>query len=97
MEEQSRWAATGLAVAMLCGCALPMGPTVRQVFMEHALDRAAFEMHCSKNGIELVPLDPPLDHHMVSGAHVGVKGCGKEAVYVYANQTGWVLNSQSTP
>jgi len=93
MEKLIRRAVVGLGAAILCGCA----PTIRQVFVEHALDRAVFEMHCPKSELELVQLDPPLDHRMVSGAHVGVKGCGKQAVYVYANQTGWVLNSDSTP
>ena len=93
MFKHVQGVAVGLGVAILCGCA----PTIRQVFVEHGLDRAAFEMHCSKNELEMVPLDPPLDHRMVSGAHVGVKGCGKQSVYVYTNQAGWVLNSVSTP
>jgi hypothetical protein len=93
MQKYVRGAAGGLCAAILCGCA----PTIRQVFVEHALDRAAFEMHCSKTELELVQLDFPLDHRMVSGAHVGVKGCEKQSVYVYTNQAGWVLNSTSTP
>jgi len=30
---------------------------------------------------------------MASGAHVGVKGCGEGAVYVFTNQAGWVANT----
>ena len=67
--------------------------TVRQHFTENALDRAAFEMHCPKDQIQLVQLGRALDSSMVSGIQVGVQGCGRQAVYVFANETGWVLNS----
>jgi hypothetical protein len=45
------------SLAMVFGCA----PTIGENFRARALDRAAFEMKCPKDQIELVPLDFPLD------------------------------------
>jgi hypothetical protein len=50
-------------------------------------------MKCPKEQIELVPLDFPLDRSMASGVHVGVKGCDTQVVYVFTNQTGWVVDT----
>ena len=83
--------AAALCLAMLVGCA----PTIGQHFRERALERVAFETKCPKDQIELVPLDLPLDHPMRSGVHLGVKACNQQAVYVFTNQLGWVMNTDS--
>jgi hypothetical protein len=55
-------------------------------------------MKCPKEQIELVPLDVPLDRSMAAGVHLGIKGCETQAVYVFTNQTGWVVDTaRSTP
>jgi hypothetical protein len=74
------------------GCA----PTIGDNFRARALDRAAFEMKCPKEQIELVPLDFSLDRSMASGVHVGVKGCETQVVYVFTNQTGWVVDTATS-
>ena len=63
---------------------------------ERALERVAFETKFPKDQIELVPLDLPLDHPMRSGVHLGVKACSQQAVYVFTNQLGWVMNTDSS-
>ena len=70
-------------------------PSVRTLFNEKGIDRAAFELQCPKQHLELVPLSPPLDEPIYSGAQVGVTGCGKKTVYVYTNAGGWVANAAS--
>ena len=52
-------------------------------------------MHCPKEQVELVPLNTPLDDGLRSGSQVGVKGCGKQVVYVFTNEAGWVANTAS--
>jgi hypothetical protein len=83
---------TALCLALLVGCA----PTIGQHFRERAIERVAFETKCPRDQIELVPLDLPLDHPMRSGVHLGVKACGQQAVYVFTNQLGWVVNTESS-
>jgi hypothetical protein len=57
-------------------------------FRDTTLKRAAFEMQCSEDKLQLAEL---------GGPHVGVTGCGKQAVYVYVNEGGgvgkWVNNT----
>lgn len=52
--------------------------------------RASFDMACSKDQLELVPLDS-------DGHTVGVKGCDKQATYQYAQTSAmgmdWILAS----
>jgi hypothetical protein len=79
----------GACLTTVVGCA----PTIGEHFRARALDRAAFEMKCPKEQIELVPLDFPLDRSMAAGVHVGIKGCETQAVYVFTNQTGWVVDT----
>jgi hypothetical protein len=70
-------------------------PSVRAAFNQMGIDRAAFELQCPKEQLTLVPLAPPLDEPLYSGAQVGVTGCSKKTVYVYTNQGGWVANTAS--
>ena len=80
-----------LVMLSMTACA----PTVRQDFAANALPRAAFELQCPKEKIELVELTPPLDSGIQAGAQVGVTGCGKRLVYVLSVGAGWVANSHS--
>jgi hypothetical protein len=84
-----------LVVVFAGACALLTRPRVRTLFNEKGLDRAAFEMQCPKEQLALVPLSPPLDDEVYSGAQVGVTGCGRKTVYVYTNAGGWVANTAS--
>jgi hypothetical protein len=90
-------AVLGLVLAAQAGCATWRQPTVRQSFTARGLDRAVFEMECPKEKIELVSLNPPLDDYVLPGAQVGVKGCGKQVVYVAVKGAGWVANTTSGP
>ena len=84
--------AAAVCLAVFVGCT----PTIGQHFRERALERVAFETKCPKDQIELVPLDLPLDHPMRSGVHLGVKACSQQAVYVFTNQLGWVMNTDTS-
>ena len=81
--------------AQLVACAAPM--TVGESFRQYALDRAAFEMQCPKQNVEMVQLNRPLTDPAYAGSQVGARGCGKQAVYVLSYGAGWVLNSESSP
>ncbi len=83
--------ALGLSLLVVWGC----GATVRQSFTENALERAAFELKCPREVIEIVPLNRGLDSRNEQETQVGVKGCGKQAVYVYMAGAGWIGNPGS--
>jgi hypothetical protein len=80
--------AWALSFVALTGC----GVTVRESFASHALERAAFELKCPREIIEIVPLNRGLDDGNQPETQVGVKGCGKQAVYVYTRGMGWIAN-----
>ena len=86
---------SGLAFVAGVDCASMTRPTVRKLFTEHGLDRAVFEMQCPKEKVELVRLNVPLDEPVAGGAQVGVTGCGKQVVYVFSPQAGWIANTAS--
>ena len=77
-----------LAATVLSGC---MG-TIQNNFTKNSLDRAAFDLQCPKDKVEVVALDKPLDAFATDGTHVGVRGCGRTAVYVKVEGYGshWV-------
>lgn len=75
-----------IVVASFTGGCVVSG-TVK-AFKIEGLDRAAFEMSCPKEQIELTQLP---------NATVGVTGCGKKLVYVDVRGHGWVLNSDTQP
>ena len=80
--------ALALSFVAAAGC----GATVRESFASNALERAAFELKCPREIIEIVPLNRGLDDRNEHETQVGVKGCGKQAVYVYARGMGWIAN-----
>jgi hypothetical protein len=86
--------ALGLAVLLpfLAGCFMM---TVRTSFSRYSADRAAFELQCPIDQLEIVGLNRSLDDPAAAGSQVGVTGCGKRAVYVLVAGAGWVLNSDS--
>jgi hypothetical protein len=81
-------------VALLCLVSAGVGCiTVGEHFRKFALDRAAFEMQCPKEKLQLTGLRGGLDKELDGAEQVGVTGCGKRAVYVLTSN-GWLLNSQ---
>ena len=66
--------------------------TIGDHFTKHALDRASFEMQCSKERLQITGLNAGLDRQVGIGNQVGVSGCGQQAVYVLTSN-GWILNS----
>lgn len=80
------------ACCELVACATPM--TVGQSFKQFALEPAAFEMQCPKQDIEVLQLNRPLTDPAYAGTKVGVRGCGKQAVYVLSYGAGWVTDSE---
>jgi hypothetical protein len=53
-------------------------------FMDSGVKKAAFDMHCAEDQLEVTSL---------AGGSVGVRGCGKQSRYEYVSGTGWVLNA----
>lgn len=61
--------------------------------------RAAFDLQCSKEEIQVTPLDqtPNYFHRDVVDTQVaGVKGCGKQTTYIFHRGV-WILNADSQP
>jgi hypothetical protein len=81
-----------IALALSSMAALGCGATVRQSFADKALERAAFELKCPKQLIELIPLNRGLDDRNEQETQVGVRGCGRQTVYVYMKGAGWMSN-----
>ncbi|MBI2395893.1 MAG: hypothetical protein HYV09_40390 [Deltaproteobacteria bacterium] len=82
-----------LAVTILAAALLACGQmTVRSSFQQYALNRAAFEMECPREKIQLVALNVALENPAYVGSQVGAVGCGKKGTYVLTH-SGWVLNS----
>lgn len=53
-------------------------------FMDAGLPKAAFDMHCPQDKIEVTAL---------GHGSMGVRGCGKQGRYEFVAGAGWVLNS----
>lgn len=57
--------------------------------------RAAFDLKCDEAKLQVTDLG---GGGLTGGGTKGVRGCGREATYVYSpNGNTWVLNSDSTP
>ena len=89
---------TGAGQVVLAGplAACGGGATIGDSFRENGLQRAAFEMQCPKDKIEVSGLNYPLEHSAEFGAQVGAQGCGKQTVYVMVLGAGWLANSASS-
>ena len=83
-----------LLLGIMVGCA---SLTVREHFTRFGMPRAALDLDCPREKIELVQVDQPLDQPLYSGGTlVGVKGCSRRGVYVALDNGTWLLNSAST-
>lgn len=82
-------------VATAC-TSLPAARSAEASFRELGLSRAAFEMSCPADQLAITVLrdsDRAPESRGMSGSQIGVRGCGKKAVYVFAETAGWVLDS----
>jgi len=84
-----------LAVAIL---GVPACATVGERFRDGGLDRAAFELQCPREQLQVTGLNRTLDQAIpeekgLRGTQIGVTGCGKRAVYIYSAGAGWVANT----
>jgi hypothetical protein len=82
---------TVLALAILSACV-----TAESSFKEKGLSRAAFDLGCPAEKIELNVLVRN-DGLGCAGSQMGVTGCGKKAVYVCDHLQNWIMNSDATP
>lgn len=73
-----------LTVLSLSGCMVAGSP---KHFSLTGLNRAAFDLECDKEKLNVIP---------VGGSSYGVTGCGKKAVYVL-NGFEYLRNSQIDP
>jgi hypothetical protein len=82
---------TKIAVLSMTGLALcAMGCISKS---EVVRTRAAFDMSCEEAGLQITPLTS----EMMSTATYGVRGCGKQATYIYTPGAGAVLNTDIDP
>ncbi len=96
-----RWVSF-LALFAMAGCASTLAEVrsrVKEGFRTEALPRAAFELSCPAESLEVVDLTP--DRQFAHGSQMGVSGCGKKVVYVYldnvwVNNTGGAKNQEPT-
>jgi hypothetical protein len=78
-------------LAALATGALASGCTIAGTlgdFQANGIQKAAFDMHCDKEKLEVTDL---------GGQSVGVRGCGHQGRYQFVPYTGWVLNSGDDP
>lgn len=79
-----------LALALIVGgfaCAgftATMAPQSKQGFLKDGLPKAAFDLNCDQEKLEVTQL---------GDSAMGVRGCGKSGRYQYVLNVGWVLNS----
>ncbi len=81
MSKIGSIAMLALAALGTAGCVIPGS---KESFMEHGVSKAAFDMQCAEDKLEVVALGE---------SSMGVRGCGKQGRYQYVNGAGWVLNS----
>lgn len=67
-------------VALSSGCT-SIGS--KEHFMQKGVQKAAFDMQCEKEKLEVTEL---------GRGSMGVRGCGKQGRYEYVHGAGWVLN-----
>jgi hypothetical protein len=76
-----------------CGVALTMKDWHDQTyekFKTDSLQRSSFELQCPAGSLEVTDLTP---EQAGPGQQVGVRGCGKQAVYVFTESAGWMNNT----
>jgi hypothetical protein len=71
---------------LVTGCA----SSIRENFQKNGLSRAAHDMECSREALELVARTQPLEDSAHAGSLVGVEGCGQRVVYELTD-AGWVV------
>jgi hypothetical protein len=74
---------------LLMGCASIV--SARESFAEHGLQRAAFDLDCPPDALQVVQLAQGHRAGLLqcTGAQVGVRGCGRHAVYVCGQYQEW--------
>jgi hypothetical protein len=77
-----------LLLATASGCA-----TVGQYFREKGLSRAAFDLGCPSDHLQLDYLTDPENQVVSFQSQVGVSGCGKRITYVIGPNGQWIANS----
>ena len=86
----NRLIAFGLLIS-LSGCA-GIAESLRTKRQADLRQRAAFELQCPAEQLQITPLDDAAASH--GGGATGVRGCGRQAAYIWdAYGTGWILNS----
>ncbi len=76
------YAVMALGSILICAGCVVYGS--KSEFMTNGLPKAAFDMQCPKDQIEVSEL---------AVRSMGVRGCGKQARYEFVYGAGWVLNS----
>jgi len=70
-------------IIILGGCTVTMAGS-RDNFIQSGLSRAAYELECPKDKLEIISLG--------GGSHAA-RGCGKKTIYVHTTDSGYVRNS----
>jgi hypothetical protein len=89
-----------LLAPLLAGCAATVKVGGYSMHQGRWLDdsgviraRAAFEMKCAAEHLELVPIAVSNGEVYGIAQQIGVSGCDRRSVYVKLRGGGWVLNS----
>jgi hypothetical protein len=77
-----------LLVLVVAGCA---GISATESFREYGLRRAVFELNCPAEQLKTATLSDGAANGLLqcTGAQVGVRGCGKQAVYRCSPNQEW--------
>jgi hypothetical protein len=74
-----------VCVMVLSGC---VTVTAESHFRRHGLSRAVFDLRCPAEELEAHVLSRGSDFD-IGGAQVGVRGCGRQVVYVLSRDATW--------
>lgn len=103
MTDRSLIAMCAAACLCLLGCVATTKGRVVDLYRETGLQRASFDLRCPAAEISAQALSAPAerDYRLIRGERpfpmrgdtVGVRGCGREAVYIYDQGHGWINNT----
>jgi hypothetical protein len=88
-----------LTVAGLLTLMLSLSGCVESLRTQRQADlrqRAAFDLHCPAETIDVTPLDQQAQRH--GGGTTGVSGCGQQATYLWdPYRASWIMNNALRP
>jgi hypothetical protein len=75
-------------IVAVAGCGAYQRKTMEDDFQKNGIPKASFDMNCAVDQLTATALTD-------DAMSFGVRGCGKQARYQYAQGAGWVLDAAS--